>query len=138
MCLADFHMPYYHATWIENLEDIRKHGIRPTSVERKNFPGSPEGVYLATDPLIAVGFLVEALVERDDLRSSGSPAEDLARIRIIVVDDARIDQSKLTIDPVIDRPDIAFLYSGVVDISGSVVLDVNQVQEAFRVSHSPA
>lgn len=127
-------MPFYHATWVESLKEIQREGLRPVPIERKNYPDAPQGVYLACDPLVAISFLIEALIERSDLRSSVSPADDLARVRILVIDDARVDRSKLKIDPVIEKPEIAYLYSGTIDVSGSVVLDVSQVQDAFRVS----
>jgi hypothetical protein len=120
-------MPYYHATWLENLPSILKHGLGGSEPGRSNFDGIPQGVYLALDPMVSVAVLIEALVDNPDVRDSVSPADDLARIRVIVVDDTRVDPDKLSVDPVIGRDDIAFLHSGIIDVMSSAVLTVDQL-----------
>ncbi|MTH94634.1 hypothetical protein [Roseibium sp. RKSG952] len=120
-------MPYYHATWVENLPSILKHGLGGSELSRSNFEGIPQGVYLALDPMVSVAVLIEALVDNPNVRDCASPADDLARIRVIVVDDARVSAEKLSVDPVIGRADVAFLHFGVIDVTSSAILTVDQL-----------
>ena len=116
-------MPYYHATSAMNLPSIFRAGLGGGNFER-NFPSSVPGVYLAHDPVLAIGFMIEWMLELapDDL----SPAEAVAQWRVIIVDDSRVDPAKLHADPQIDNIDGFFRYDGVIDIHGLAIIDVDQ------------
>lgn len=115
-------MPYFHATWAENMPSILEHGLGGARSIRANFEDVPEGVYLCVSPMIAMGFLIEAIQYRDDLHDL-PPPEILDLMRVIVIDDSRIDTRKLCDDPIIDRKDLTKLYLGVIDVNGLPVLD---------------
>lgn len=114
-------MPYYHATWAENIPSILKHGLGGAAPTRRNFAEAHEAVYLCCDPVIAAGFLFEALTLRDDLDDL-DPQEVLDSIRVIVIDDSRLDPNRLRYDPELERKDITRVYEGVIDVRGLIIL----------------
>lgn len=119
-------MPLYHATWKRNLPSIMKFGLGGRMADTRNFSDVKTGLYLCVDPVIAVSFLIEAIAYNDDLQHL-SPADLIAQMRVIVVDDSRIRKDKLTVDPNIERKDATFIYDGIIDISGLIILDVDTV-----------
>jgi hypothetical protein len=119
-------MPLYHATWKRNLPSIMKFGLGGRMADTRNFRDVQTGLYLCVDPVIAVSFLIEAIAHNDDLQHL-SPADLIAQMRVIVVDDSRIRKDKLTVDPNIERKDATFIYDGIIDISGLIILDVDTV-----------
>lgn len=118
-------MPYYHATWRRHLPSIRKHGLGGALPDMQNFPVE-RGVYLSTDPAIAVGMMIEAYVLNGDAWAK-SPAEALEGMCVIVVDDSRIDQRMIDVDPNVDRRDITILYRGVIDVAALAIVSANDV-----------
>lgn len=115
-------MPFYHATQRQRLASILEKGIR--TGEKQNFECEP-GVYLADSPIIAFGFLIEDYLLKADEESR--PSEDLKDFIVIVIDDARIDQTLLGPDPNVGKnwEEHLFLYEGVIDVTGMPVLDAN-------------
>jgi hypothetical protein len=118
-------MPYFHATWRRHLPSIRKHGLGGAAPDRRNFD-SVEGLYLAVDPTIALGFLIEAYVDEGENKQL-SPPDALQEMCLLVIDDSRIDQRLVEVDPNIERRDLTVLYKGVIDISALPVLAVDDI-----------
>lgn len=118
-------MPFFHATWRRHLPSIMKHGIGGAAPDRQNFPVEV-GVYLATDPEIAVGMLMEAYADGGETMGL-TPREALAEMCVFVVDDSRINTTLLDHDPNIDRRDLTRLYRGIVDVTGLLVLSVDDI-----------
>lgn len=122
-------MSYFHATFVERIDSILLEGLRVGA--DRNFPESFPGVYLSTDPVLAIGFLIEHAVDR---LQPDNPSEHLKRFRIIVVDSSRIDDRWLAPDPQIDEhPGFFWLYRGTIDITGMPILDVDQVMSDMMV-----
>jgi hypothetical protein len=118
-------MPYYHATWQRHLPSIQKHGLGGAMPDRQNFPVE-KGVYLATDPVVAISILIEAYIENGDSENL-SPPEALEAMKILVIDDTRLHPDLFDIDPNLERQDLTVLYRGVVDITALPVLSVDDV-----------
>jgi hypothetical protein len=118
-------MPYYHATWRRHLQSIRSNGLGGALPDRRNFSVA-DGVYLAVDPFVAISMLIEACAEGGE-GATMAPPEALDAMCIIVVDDARVDQRLVHIDPNIERRDLTILYRGVIDVSALPVLSVDDV-----------
>lgn len=117
-------MPYYHATWRRNLNSILSYGIGGAAPSRRNFDCEP-GVYLSQDIHVAVGFLIEAVTMMDAEEVDYTPAEMLEQMVVIVVDDARIREASLTLDPNVDHASYLGCYDGIIDVRGMPVLDVS-------------
>ena len=118
-------MTYYHATYADRLDSIKKHGLNPLE-HGKNFPDCEKGIYLCSCPKIAIGFLIDHFLETADYNSS--PKEVHASFRVIVIDDSRVDTSLLKQDPQISHSEIGFwLYSQNIDITGLAIVDANTV-----------
>lgn len=116
-------MPFYHGTYRENLPSIARLGLRPGVV--KAFPGTADGVYLSESATLCVYFLLEHYAEFGDPDSK--PGERLNDFCVIVIDDARVDRSRLHPDPnVPESVKGVWLYSGVIDIAAMPVLTIEQ------------
>ena len=126
-------MPWFHATYRGNLDGIRKNGLGGAGA-KPNWPGAKPGVYLASEPELCLFVMIEGYIEFGDPDSV--PSEHLKEIVLIVVDDARIDASKLGPDPMIDREDVR-LYSGVIDVTGMPVLSVEDIMPATESEPPP-
>lgn len=115
-------MPYYHATRRHRLEAILREGLHPRAAQ--NFECEP-GVYLANDPLIAFGFLLEDFFAKatDDTK----PSEELKDFVVIVVDDSRVNAALLKPDPNVEGhwQERLFLHHGDIDVTGMPVLDAD-------------
>jgi hypothetical protein len=118
-------MPYYHATWSRHLPSIRKHGLGGAMPDMQNFPVEA-GVYLSTDPAVAISMMIEAYVLNGEDWGM-SPPEALVAMCVIVVDDSRIDQRMIDVDPNVERRDMTILYRGVIDVAALPILSVNDV-----------
>lgn len=118
-------MPWFHATFVERLPSILKHGL--CGGMEKNWPGVQDGVYLAAHPLIAVSIMLERYVRFGPPDSK--PKEELARWRVIVIDDSRVRADLLRPDPEAeDAPEGAvMLYGGIIDIRGLPILDIDAI-----------
>lgn len=117
-------MPYFHATWRRHLPSIRKHGLGGAAPDRQNFDVEA-GVYLAVDPAVAVSVMIEGYLHSED--DTLSPPEALKAMCIIVVDDARINQDLVDVDPNLERADLTILYRGVIDITALPILSVDDL-----------
>lgn len=82
----------YHATYGEYLESIKRKGLIPRY--HCTWRDCQWGIYLADDPYEAESY---AEVAPDD--NSNIPEEYIDDIVILEIDSARLDQSKLDIDP---------------------------------------
>lgn len=118
-------MPYFHATWRRHLPSIRKHGLGGAMPDMQNFPVE-RGVYLSTDAAIAFGMMIEAYVLNGEAWGM-SPLEALEAMCVIVVDDSRIDQRMIDVDPNVERRDVTMLYRGVIDVAALAVVFANDV-----------
>lgn len=120
-------MTFYHATTRDRIESIRRLGLGGLPGATKSFPDCPDGVYLAADPMLALGFLLElAMAGRFQ---QIKPAEALAQFCVIVIDDSRINTSLLSPDPNILQTGF-WLYAGVVDITALPVISAEDVTNA--------
>lgn len=115
-------MPYYHGTHVQKIPSIQKHGLGGIVVE-KNFD-CEDGVYLSTEPVVCVGMLVDHLLTTGS--DGTNPSEVLKSFRVIVIDDSRVNPSKLNQDPNVDVEG-CYLYRGVIDITGMPILDVDAI-----------
>lgn len=118
-------MPYYHATWSRHLPSIRKHGLGGAMPDMQNFPVE-RGVYLSSDAAVAVAMMIEAYVLNGE-EWGMSPPDALRAMCVIVVDDSRIDQRMIDIDPNVERRDMTILYRGVIDIASLPVVSVDDI-----------
>jgi hypothetical protein len=123
-------VPFFHVTFDRHIPSILKHGLGGRITEQ-NFPGCEAGVYLATDHAIGLVMLIAEMMERED--DSVSPKNWIASVRVIVVDDTRVNPKLLSIDE--SFPDSALIkrYEGVIDVTGMPILDIDQAMPAeFR------
>jgi hypothetical protein len=118
-------MSYYHVTTIDRIPSIESQGLRPFGVE-KRFKDCPDGVYLATDPIVPISFMFEKYYG-----SELPPKALIESIRIIVVDKSRLDDSLLFLDDNVpehcDGWKMFWCYDGTVDIRGMPILTVDQI-----------
>lgn len=118
-------MPWFHATHVERIPSILKHGL--CGGMAKNWPGTEDGVYLAVHPAIAVDVMLERYFRFGPADSM--PRDELARWRVIVIDDARIRPNLLRPDPEVpDAPEGAvMLYGGIIDVAGMPILTIDDL-----------
>ena len=121
-------MPYFHATWQRHMPSILKHGLGGALPDSQNFPVE-SGVYLAIDPEIAISILIEAYCNSDEATAL-PPPEALAAMRVIVIDDSRVNLDLFAVDPNVERTDVTFLYRGVIDVTSMTVLNVDDIIRA--------
>ncbi|KQY20306.1 hypothetical protein [Rhizobium sp. Root482] len=127
-------MPFYHATWDRHLPSILRNGLGGSAPDRKNFD-CEDGLYLATDPSAALLILIEAaMIDSGPYRIS--PREANESMRLIVIDDSRIEACLCIPDPNLQRKGIAFIYKGVVDVRGMPVINMDTAMKALP-SHVP-
>ena len=91
----------------------------------KNFD-CPDGVYLASDPMLAIGFMLEKALEEPYRHESPKACVDT--FMVVVIDGARIDEGRLRVDPNIKKEGF-WIFDGVVDVSSMPVLDAAQVMQ---------
>ena len=135
---------YYHATYRHLLPSIQEHGLGYLVVER-NFPTDHKrGVYLANDPMLAIGFLLEKFMSRFGVDVWGQPLppdiidslpkeapSELDKLSpkdvvesFVVLATERIDESLLIPDPNIQGHYGSFwFYSGVITFADISILD---------------
>lgn len=122
-------MPYYHGTHAWKLPSIQRFGLGGALIE-KNYPDCDNGVYLSITPEYCLYFLIEHYLDTGD--ESSNPSEKLKEFRVILIDDARVNKSKLQHDPHLEGfPDL-FLYKGVIDITAMPILDVGQLESILK------
>ena len=127
-------MTYFHATFRERLDSIREHGLGALAEEHRNFSGSEaRGVYLAPNPLLAVGILLEAAIVA--VVNGKTPQEYIESIVVVVIDASRVDATRLEPDPAIEREGFWF-YRGIIDVTAMPVIDSDQAAEYGRTPAS--
>jgi hypothetical protein len=102
----------------------------------QNFPVE-RGVYLSTDPAVAISMLIEAYMMNGD-EWEMAPPEALEAICVLVVDDTRIDRRLVDVDPNIERRDMTILYRGVIDIAALPVLSLDEIIPPDAMSEDEA
>lgn len=117
-------MPWFHVTFERHVASIVRHGLGARVVER-NWPECDEGVYLAKSAEFGLMLFIERYAESGDPASI--PRDYLATLRIVVVDDSRVDLRRLVRDASFPDDDGVGLYLGVVDVTGMPILDVDAV-----------
>jgi len=117
-------MPYFHATTRDRIQSIQRHGIGGLPGAPKAFPDCQDGVYLASDPMFALGFLLERAMS--GAFKNITPPEALAQFCVIVVDGSRVDRRKLARDPNVGQEGF-WLYDGVVDITAMPIVSAEDV-----------
>lgn len=127
-------MTYYHATTLDRIESIQRLGLGGLRGAPKAFPDCPDGVYLAEDPMLALGFLLERALAGDF--STISPKQALSDFCVFVIDDSRIDKAKLSQDPNINQAGF-WLYSGVVDVTAMPIITAESVTGTHFASIAP-
>ncbi len=115
-------MPWYHVTFQRHVASIRRHGLGARIVE-KNWPECDEGVYLAKGPEVGLMLFMERYAAGED--SHMAPPDYLASLRIVVVDDSRVDPGKLVRDASYPDNDEIGRYLGIIEVTGMPVLDVD-------------
>jgi hypothetical protein len=132
---------FYHATRRECLPSILREGLRP-DVE-KRWANSERGVYLAQDPVYALGVIFQELgfsffedrVECDPTRSfygsDASPHKVMQSFCVIVIDSSRVDEKRLRTDPDVVT---SWVYDGVVDVTSMPILSVEEALSTARVT----
>src|SRR3546814_15773675 len=88
-------MPYFHATHRQKLPSIWQFGLGGLPTAPQNFP-CESGVYLATSPEIAFGFLIENYIRSG--KPGSNPSAEIDEFVVIVVDDSRVTGS-IRVDP---------------------------------------
>jgi hypothetical protein len=118
-------MPFFHATFADRLPSILRHGLR--AGHEKNWPGIEDGVYLASHAEVAIWIMLERYLRFGDPTSV--PREELARLRVIVVDDTRVRPNLLRPDPEFDgdADGVGMIYPGVIDVTGMPILTLDDV-----------
>src|SRR3546814_4280282 len=94
-------MPYFHATHRQKLPSIWQFGLGGLPTAPQNFP-CESGVYLATSPEIAFGFLIENYIRSG--KPGSNPSAEIDEFVVIVVDDSRVTGS-IRVDPQIPSTD---------------------------------
>src|SRR3546814_9396615 len=107
-------------------------GCLPTAPP--NFP-SESGIYLATSPEIAFGFLSENYIRSG--KPGSNPSAEIDEFVVIVVDDSRVTGS-IRVDPQIPSTDAkCFLYEGVIDVRGMRSEEhTSELQSLMRISYA--
>lgn len=109
-------MPYFHATHRNRLPSIMKFGL--CTGHGQNFDCLP-AVYRATDPVIALGFMLDHYLEFGE---TGRKPSDVIEDWIVIVIDDSLVSGELMIDPQFEHEGHAWIYDGVIDIRGMPVL----------------
>lgn len=118
-------MTYYHATTREKMPSIQRWGLGGTRNVQKNFD-CLDGVYLAADPMLALGFLLERALCGPFLCKT--PKDYVAAFVVIVIDGARIDERRLRVDPNIKEVGF-WIFNGIVDVASMPAIDADQVMQ---------
>lgn len=113
-------MPFFHATLRRHLPSINRHGLGARG-HGQNWPGCAAGAYLSTHPAVCIAVMLEHYIQFGEAGSV--PSEHLKEICILVIDDSRVEVSRLAQDPQSERSD-SLIYAGVIDVAGMPVIDV--------------
>lgn len=118
-------MPYYHSTTVDRLASIARYGLGGVDTGPRS-EACARGVYLAEDPRTAVAIALMHYLNTG-AATGEAPAAALAAVRVLVVDDTRLDRRRLRPDPQVRTWPGAWLYDGVVDVTSAPVLTVDAV-----------
>ena len=117
-------VPYYHATTEDRLPSILRHGLGGVDIGSR-VDDCERGVYLASDLELALCVALEYAI-RESVRLP-SPRTAVAVIRVLVIDDARLDATRLGADPHFDGTG-SWLYAGVIDVTGQPILTFDEAK----------
>lgn len=111
----------------DRVPSIRRFGLGGLRGAPKAFRDCPDGVYLAEDPMLALGFLLERALAGDFKDISTRDA--VSQFSVFVIDDSRVDRRRLVPDPNIQQAGF-WLYNGVVDVTAMPVIGADEVTSA--------
>jgi hypothetical protein len=137
---------FFHATYRHHIPSIERYGLGARICERNFQTDYREGVYLASDPTLAIGFLVEKFMSRlgRDLFGQPLPPDIMAALpkenpseldalspkdvyeSFVVLSTNRIDQSLLIPDPNIQEwkgQETFWFYHGVIPFRDLSIID---------------
>lgn len=118
-------MPFFHATFRKHVPSILRHGLGGNGAEA-NWPGIEAGVYLSEHPAVSLLVMVEQYCRFGDPESV--PRDHFNDVVVFVIDDSRVDRSKLAHDPLIsNHPVHRFL--GIIDVSRMPVIPFEDMAE---------
>lgn len=126
-------MPYFHATFRESLASIQLNGLGGRG-HASNWPDIERGVYLASTPALAMLVMVDHYLEFGDPQSV--PRDYFERMVIIIIDDARVDRSRLTPDPLLTEQG-GWLYKGVIDVASMPAIPFLDIDVDIPGASSP-
>ncbi|PZQ94662.1 MAG: hypothetical protein DI533_21665 [Cereibacter sphaeroides] len=126
-------MPFFHATFKKNVPSILRHGLGAPGRGQSNWPGIDEGVYLSEVAAVSLMVMVEQYCRFGDADSV--PREHFADVVVFVIDDARVDKSRLRPDPLITNHPV-HRYLGIIDVTSMPVIPFDQL--ASDVCKEPA
>ena len=112
------------------MPSIQRWGLGGTRNVQKNFD-CLDGVYLVADPMLALGFLIEKALGGPFL--CNTPKDCVAAFVVIVIDGARIDERRLSVDPNIEKEGF-WIFNGIVDVASMPVIDADQVMQFSRAA----
>lgn len=117
-------MPFYHATFKKNLPSILRHGLGAPGRCESNWPGIEGGVYLSELPAVSLLVMLEQYFHFGDPTSV--PREHFADVVVFVIDDARVEKSRLVPDPLITNHPV-HRYLGTIDVASMPVIPFDQM-----------
>ncbi|MFP5434657.1 MAG: hypothetical protein ACLGIM_16290, partial [Alphaproteobacteria bacterium] len=87
--------------------------------------------YLAEDPSIAISVLLQHYVENGE-QDPRRPSEVLNEMCVIVLDDSRVERSKLLPDPEFDAAWKVWVYPTQIDATNMPVLSIDQITDDWH------
>jgi hypothetical protein len=117
-------MTFYHATTRDRIASIQRLGLGGDPNAERNFEFSEQGVYLAENPVLALGFLLERAMA--GAFRNHSPQDYVAAFAVIVIDASRVDPGRLRADENIGQEGF-WIYSGVIDVTSMPVIGADEV-----------
>lgn len=127
-------MPFFHATFEKHVPSILKSGLGGNGGQ-PNWPGIDGGVYLSELPAVSLLVMVEQYYHFGD--PSSVPRDHFNEIVVIVIDDSRVDRSRLAPDPLITNHPV-HRYLGTIDVSGMPIIPFDEMAEEIRAEFAPS
>lgn len=116
-------MPFFHATFRKHVPSILRHGLGAQAGE-PNWPGIEPGVYLSELPAVSLLVMVEQYCRFGDPGSV--PRDHFENVVVFVIDDSRVDRSKLVPDPLIENHPV-HRFLGIIDVTAMPVVPFEQM-----------
>jgi hypothetical protein len=124
-------VPYYHVTFDHHVPSILRHGLGGRMV-KKNQPDCAPGVYLSTDVAYGLTMMIEFYLRTGE--EASDPRDYLASLRIIVIDDSRIDPKFLVDDESFPGDPLIRRYLSKIDVTSMPILTIDDVTpEEYKV-----